>query len=121
MTSEQTEKNIELLKNFIMPFDCELIFFDFSSASEFTIKFYDYINWDEMGDIRLSKMQQGLPYARIAIEDNIEVLLYMDEEVTLNFNLIKNEVIRFKQDQKINFEKVRQELAELFWNLKKSG
>lgn len=46
MTQEQSTKTVEMFKNFISPFDCDVIYFDFTSETEFTVKFFNESDWD---------------------------------------------------------------------------
>lgn len=88
MTYEQSLKNIELLKNHATPFNCEYLYYDFSSQTDFKLIFMTKNESGDFVDIIRIKFNANLPFAYICItEDSHEVLYYEDEFIHYEFDL----------------------------------
>lgn len=124
MTYEASLRNIEYLKSFISPYDVEVIYFNFTSNTEFGIEFIKIVDWDRMEKINHSKYKSGLPYAHIFKKsDNLIKLRYMDTVVDFEFDLTHQHVLEvdFEDALEISRNRARGDLQILIRQLKKTG
>jgi len=94
MTYEQSKINIEKLKRTISAFTEEwVVHFEFSSESEFEIKFFKMKNWNGEMLLILDKHEEDrLPFGRMFVQEERVHFIYCDdiyhfycEDVTLIF------------------------------------
>lgn len=120
MDLEISLKNIEKLKDFIMPFECQHIYFDFNSDTEFTTKFYDDDSTEFVCSIMKLSQKRLRPYARILIRNYLEIFYYYDSNIYYEFDLTNNKLIA-SAELKCDFdlEKIKTEYNQLVDMLKK--
>lgn len=93
MELETSLANIDKLKNFIMPFNCPHIYFEFNSDTEFTVQFFDDDSTAFIGSIMNLSQKQLRPYARILLRNNLEIFYYYDSNIYYEFDLTNNKLI----------------------------
>ena len=103
MAHEQSLKNIETLKNLVLPMETHQVFFDFSNSSEFKMTFFNRIESENIiSEIMTTKFRSKLPLARIVLNKlNHEMLYYEDKFIRYEFNLTTQEI--FMHDSKEAF------------------
>ncbi len=89
-------RNIEILKNFVRPYNCKHIHFDFYSATEFKTEIFTEID-DEFIESNIERCQRNdTVYARILVEKNDhEILYYFDEKFLFEYDLTCGVLIEF--------------------------
>lgn len=93
MIYKQSLKNIEVLKNLISPWNIDYIFFDFKTASEYEIIFFDKENSHKIEEYLVTKHCTELPVAHIHENDQgQEVLYYEDDIFRYRFNFVTEEI-----------------------------
>lgn len=100
MTLKQSQANIEKLKNMLSAFTEEwVVHFEFSSESDFEIKFFKKKNWkDEMLFILDKHMEDRLPYGRVFVQNEHIHFLYCDSiyhfySYDITLNLVEDDYI----------------------------
>lgn len=113
----QSLKNINNLKNLVVPLETHEVFFDFSSKTEFKIIFFNRFEpTDIMSDLILSKFRAELPIGLIQINDlDHEIFAYEDSLTRYKYNYTTQELII--SDQKKGFK--NQSSAELIVEMNK--
>lgn len=124
MTREQSYLNLQKLLNFIRPYNCEHIFFDFTSETEFRLVFYTQADWGIISEHMRDKDLTGLPYGRMRISKNEpDELYYFDKTADWDYNLTANSLDFFTCTERRNsmdMKKVAQQFAELLRKLENS-
>lgn len=95
MTYEQSFRNIEKLKDLVVPLDTHQIFFNFSNSSEFKMLFFKHSESKEViSELMTSKFRSELPLARIIFNKfDHEVLYYEDKFLRYKLNLTTQEIL----------------------------
>ncbi len=95
MTYKQRLKNIEVLKNLVLPTETHEVFFDFSDSSEFTmILFKTSESKDIISDLMTTKFRLKLPLARIQYGPlEHEFFYYEDCSIRYEYNLTTHEIL----------------------------
>lgn len=101
MTLKQSQANIEKLKNSMCAISEEwVVHFEFSSESEFEVRYFKKKNWNSEGLLILDKHQKDrLPYARMFIQGEHVHLVYRDNfyhfySYDLTLNLVEDDYIK---------------------------
>ena len=119
MTYEQSLQNIENIKNFILPYGDCIIFFDFKIANSFEIVFFTKSTYLENDKLRADALNRNCPHALIKNDKNdLPVLSYIDNNITLNFNIGLNETVQFHSKKTVDNNKLKNELMSLIKQLK---
>ncbi len=121
MDYEASLKNIERLKNFIMPYDCQCIYFNFTSETEFSIQFFDNVSNNFMDSLTYESFAKKLPYVRILTKGTQEIFYYSDDNIHYKYDLIQNKVLdsyRYTITA-ADMPKIQEEFIQLFNMLKK--
>lgn len=116
--------NIEILKNFIRPYNCKHIHFDFYTATEFKTQFFAEIDDDYIEKNIERCHRKSTVYARILVEKNEhEILYYFDEKFLFEINLTTNELIEFESTSHTDTKSgsVKLQMLQLIRQLKNSG
>lgn len=92
MTYEQSLKQCEELRNFVMPYNCEMIIFDFSSVIEFKLIFLEKVDWDFQGKLADLRFEQHLSFAMFY--DN--QFIYYNNVGDFHFSQWTGELIDFR-------------------------
>lgn len=104
MSYQQSLKNIEILKNLILPLDGHQIFFDFSNETEFKVLPLKNSESEQITDLIRDKFRSELPQAKIYTNKLDHVILhYEDSLISYKFNFTSESVVI--NDQKIGFRK----------------
>ncbi len=95
MTYKQRLKNIEVLKNLVLPTETHEVFFDFSDSSEFTmILFKTSVSKDIISDLISIKFRAKLPLAGILFDKlDHEILYYEDYTLRYQYDLTTHEIL----------------------------
>lgn len=100
MTLKQSQENIEKLKNTICAIDEKwVVHFEFSSESEFEIRYFKKKDWNSEGLLILDKHQEDrLPYARMFIQGEHVHFIYSDKfyhfySYDITLNLVEDDYI----------------------------
>lgn len=100
MTLKQSQINIEKLKNTLSAFTEEwVVHFEFSSESEFEIKFFKKKNWNGVMLLILDKHEEDrLPYGRLFVKNEHIHFLYNDSiyhfySYDITLNLVEDDYI----------------------------
>lgn len=117
-------RNIEILKNFIRPYNCKHIHFDFYTSTEFKAEIFTEID-DEFIEANVERCQRSnMPCARILVDDKgVETLYYYDNYFFYEYDLVINRVIAFQSLSNSDFKRgnVKLQLLDLIRQLKNSG
>lgn len=100
MTLDQSQKNIEKLKNILCAFNEEwVVHFAFSNESEFEIKYFKKKSWaDEMLFILDKFSEDQLPYGHVFMQDEHIHVVYSDSiyqfySYDMTLNLVEDDYI----------------------------
>lgn len=94
MTYEQSFRNIEKLKNWVIPLDAHRVFFDFSNNSDFKIIFYKKTEPEKIRDLISTKFRSKLPSANIVFNElDHEIFHYEDKNIRYEYNLTTQEIL----------------------------
>ncbi len=117
-------RNIEILKNFIRPYNCKHIHFDFYTSTEFKAQIFSGID-DNFIEANIERCHRNdTVYARILVEKNEhEILYYFDKKFLFEINLTTNELIEFESTCYTDCKSgsVKLQMLELIRQLKNSG
>ncbi len=120
MDYEQSIKNYLILRDFISPWNCEYIYFNFYSCTEFSIETYSAASSEMMAEHLFEKHQQQLPYCRVLIESGtVDQLYYADTNIDVVYNLTMQSLEYFYIWEPVDIEKAQKEFAQLSLFMKK--
>ena len=117
-------RNIEILKNFIRPYNCKHIYFDFYSATEFKTEIFTEKDSEFIESAMLKCHKEKVPYARILIEQNEhEVLYYHDGRFFYEYDLTIDQIIEFRSLSHTEYKSgsMKLQMLQLIRQLKNSG
>lgn len=119
MSYEQSLKNIENIKNFVLPYGRQVAVFDFQVDGSFQVVFYENYT-DQIDDsLRVAALTIDCAYAFIENDKNDQsILSYIDKYQILLFNLTMNETIDFHRRRTIDKENLKKEFEALLLHLK---
>ncbi len=117
-------RNIEILKNFIRPYNCRHIHFDFFTSTNFKAQIFNEID-SEFIEANVKRCHIGnIPCARILVDDKgLEILYYFDGDFHYEYDLVINRVIAFQSLSNSDFKSgnIKLQLLDLIRQLKNSG
>ena len=119
MTYEQSLQNIENIKNFVLPYGNQVVVFDFQNVDLFQIIFFSNYT-DQISDkLRADALNRNCGFAVIENDKNdLPILSYIDDNLTMTFNLELNEVVQFERSKPVNIEKLKNDFMDLIKLLK---
>lgn len=121
MTYEQSLKNIEVLKNYILPFGCDYIYFNFINHSDFEVIFLDENELNKIEDFIIAKFRAKQPFTHIRVKpDGQEVLYYEDAIIRYEYSLTTHEILKndYKNFKKRSVSQLKLDMAKLLFKLK---
>lgn len=93
MTYQQSLKNIETLKNLILPLEGHQVFFDFSNQTDFKMLFFKNSESDEISKLFKIKYGSKMPAAHIMIDpQGFESFYYGDSFIQYEYNLTADKI-----------------------------
>lgn len=121
MDYEQSIKNYLIVRDFILPWNCEYIFFKFENEKEFQVEFYDKKYIEDIHQHIYRSRQLEVPYARITYSENgCEEFCFLFKEIYIVYNLTLGQTEDFYIPDPVNIFRVRHQFAGLFDLLKKN-
>ena len=70
MTYEQSLQNIENIKNFVLPYNCERVVLHFKNEVSFEPEFYMTCSREEIDKLRADALNRNCPHAVIVSDKN---------------------------------------------------
>lgn len=92
MTYEQCYLQSQELKNFISPFNCEMIIFDFYTATEFNVIFLEKSDYDLSREIACRNRQLDRSHVCICDDQYGKVFNYANPTVVFEYDLNTDEM-----------------------------
>jgi hypothetical protein len=126
MTYQQSLKLCHELLNFVSPYKCEMIIFDFSSHTDFKLMYLDDVDYDLTRRLCIEKDRLNLPCATISFSPELgeATLGYADPKTQLEFCVSNRELIDFyceEGQRSPNSVELRLEMARLKTVLQSGG
>ena len=119
MTYEQSLQNIENIKNFVLPYNCDRVVLNFKNEVLFESEFYMSCSRQEIDKLRADALNRNCPHAVIFNDENdLPILSYIDDNLIITFNIAMNETIRFHRKTIIDKAKLKAEFSSLIKQLK---
>ncbi len=119
MTYEQSLQNIENIKNFVLPYNCDRVVLNFKNEVLFEPEFYMTCSRQEIDKLRADALNRNCPHAVIVNDEkDMPILSYIDKNLIINFNLALNETIRFHRNIIVDKKKLKADFCNLIKHLK---
>lgn len=99
MTYLQSLKQFNDLRHTIIPFNCEVIFFDFKSLTEYQIVFFDKYDLLSLRKLATQKLREDLPCGIIVATDKEFSFDYRDINIDCEFDLNTDQLTFFESDE----------------------
>ena len=104
------------LKNFISPYNCEMILFDFYSATEFSMIFLEKADYELSRTIANRNRELNRPHVCVSDDEHCKAFSYAHPVVIFRYDLNSEEMIEYYSiecDRRPNPVLIRLEMIKL--------